>query len=317
MQKYSSRTPPAVPVPWPAVSEDADLPTLIDALGGQGPEALPRNRPSLTVLNGEGAGTLVRLGLEEVVFGRDKDAGVQLADASLSRRHARFFSVDDQVYVQDLGSTNGTFVAGTRIDAPYPLNDGDQIRLGSERTLRFNLCDALAEEALIELYESSVRDLTSGAFNRRYFEQRLEVEEIFARRTAQPLALLLLDIDEFKAINDRHGHVLGDVVLRVLAASAMRLLRPEDVLARYGGDEFVVLCRNTTLRNGLILAERIRSSVERLPFSAGGNEFSVTVSVGVAAVPGEGDVREPLIAAADRAMYRAKLRGRNSIAGSA
>jgi diguanylate cyclase (GGDEF)-like protein len=132
-------------------------------------------------------------------------------------------------------------------------------------------------------------------------------------RSSKPVALLLLDIDEFKLINDRHGHVVGDIVLRVLSASVQRLLRPSDTLARYGGDEFAVLCRDTTLRNGLILAERIRSSVERLPFCTGGNDFHITVSVGVSAMPSR--ATGSLLAAADQALYRAKFRGKNSIAG--
>jgi diguanylate cyclase (GGDEF)-like protein len=123
---------------------------------------------------------------------------------------------------------------------------------------------------------------------------------------------LLLDIDEFKQVNDAHGHVVGDVVLRVLSADVQRLLRPGDSLARYGGDEFAVLCRDTSLRNALILAERIRLSIERLPFCTGGNDFHITVSVGVAGIPG--GAQGSLLADADAALQRAKLRGKNSIA---
>ncbi len=293
---------------------DDGAPTLSDALGGTTPKFVPRDRPSVTVIQGEGVGTLIPLGGGDVVFGRDKDVA-GLADPGLSRRHARFFCVDHQNYVEDLGSANGTFVRGLRIGSPVRLEDGDLIQLGPDRILRFSLYDTDEENAAVRLYESSIQDPTTGAFNRRYLDDRIELELKSAKENAKPLALLLFDIDDFKSVNDSHGHQLGDKVLRVVSANIQRMLKPDDVLARYGGDEFVALCRETTLTNGLILAERIRSSTERLRFSGRGNEFQVTVSIGVASTLGDGDTGESLIGTADRALYQAKHQGRNSIAG--
>ncbi|MBI3179634.1 MAG: diguanylate cyclase, partial [Deltaproteobacteria bacterium] len=136
--------------------------------------------------------------------------------------------------MQDLASTNGTFVRGERITGPVRLHDGDQVQLGPDRVLRYSLRDILEEDAAFELYDSSVRDSTSGAFNRRHFDERLGAELAFAARGAQPLALLLLDIDEFKGVNDAHGHLVGDKVLGVLTANIQRMLRPTDSLFRYG-----------------------------------------------------------------------------------
>jgi two-component system, cell cycle response regulator len=288
-------------------------PTLSDALGGTSTTLGPKDRRSLTVIAGEGVGTLIPLGTSEVVFGRDKRF-VTLMDPALSRRHARFFCVDHEAYVEDLGSTNGTLVRGARIHTPVRLDDGDHVQIG-DHLLRFSLYSAEEEEAAIQLYETSVRDVASGAFNRRYFDARLENEQAAAARDREPLALLLVDIDGFKQVNDTHGHVVGDAVLRVVVASMGRLSKPEDLVARYGGDELVMLSPHTSIRNALILAERIRSTIERLPFTARENEFHVTVSVGVAATPEAVANGASLVEAADRALYQAKLQGRNHVSG--
>jgi two-component system cell cycle response regulator len=299
----SSKTPPFA-ASLRAPSADA-APTVSDGLALPDAGERTRNCASITVLTGDGSGKVVRLGAADVVCGRDTDVELCLADSSLSRRHARFFRVGHETYVQDLGSTNGTFLRGERIDGPVTLRDGDHVQLGSDRVLRYSLRDVFEEDAAFELYESSVRDLTSGAFNRAHFDECIEAELAHRARNATPLALLLLDVDSFKQVNDAHGHVIGDLVLRVLASNIQRMLRPADLLFRYGGDEFVVLCRDTNRRNALILADRIRASVERLPLTVGSNELSISVSIGVAAAP-EDDPQQSLLATADRAMFQAK-----------
>lgn len=292
-----------------------DIATDSDALDGHSGRHLPKDRPSVTLLNGINAGQLITIAHEEVVFGRDQD-GAGRPDPALAGCRARVFFADDHAYVQDLGSKFGTFVQGGRITSPVKLEDGDHIRLGDERILRYSLNDAAEEQAALELYEASVQDVTTGAYNRQYFDHQLEIERTFADRMGQPLALLLLDVDGFKPLNDAHGHVFGDMVLRVLAASVKRMLKPVDTLSRYGGDEFAVLSRGSSLRNGLILAERIRNSIEHLPFSSAGNELQVTVSIGVASALGPDETGAALVSAADQAMYRAKRRGRNAVEGS-
>lgn len=292
----------------PSVSQESDVPTLSDGLGPARPEAAGRNRASITVLTGDGLGRVVRLEKTGIVCGSGADADLQLPDASVSSRHARFFLADQQAYVADLGSASGTFVRGARVVAPLRLSHGDHVQLGPNRVLGYSMRDAAEEDAAIELYDSAVRDPTSGAFNRRHFDERLELELSRAARTGSPLSLLLLDVDDFKVVNDTHGHLVGDLVLKVLASSIARLLRPSDALFRYGGDELVVLCRDTTLRNALILAGRIRRSVERLPMSFANNDFRISVSAGVAVTTGADRSAGSLLAAADRAMYQAKAK---------
>ena len=296
----------------PGVSHDDETPTFTDALAGASRMGLPKDRHTLTVLTGDFAGKQVRLDEDDIFAGRGAGTALHFADPSLSRRHARFFRVGHDTHVGDMNSTNGTFVNGRRVLGSMKLFDGDHVRLGAHRLLRYTLCDATEEQAAHELYESSVRDPTSGAYNRSYFDERFAVERAFVARQRKSLSLLMLDIDDFKQINDSHGHIAGDGALRVVAACAQRLLRPKDVLVRYGGDEFIVLCRDMTSNNALILAERIRGSIQRLVLSASGNDFRVNVSIGAATATDELGCRS-LIDSADAAMFRAKRSARNAV----
>jgi len=292
------------------VQRDFDLRTLSDGLDPAKLKPSRRNRASITVLTGDGLGRVLRLEEPGILCGSGPDADLLLPDESVSARHARFFLADQQAYVIDLGSSAGTFLRGAKVSGPVRLTHGDHIQLGPNRVLGYSMRDALEEDAAIELYDSAVRDPTSGAFNRRHFDERLELELTHSARSGSPLSLLLLDVDDFKAVNDAHGHVVGDLVLRVVASSISRILRPSDVLFRYGGDEFMVLCRDTTLRNGLILAARISRSVEQLPLTVANNDLRVSVSAGVAVATGGDCVDCSLVVAADRAMFKEKAKRR-------
>ncbi len=178
-------------------------------------------------------------------------------------------------------------------------------------TLAFDLEDARA--ALDRLAR---RDALTELFNRRYFHERYEVELRRAWRTASPLAVLMIDADHFKALNDTHGHQAGDEVLRRMALVCAGALRPYDLLARYGGEEFVVLLPGLQLEAACTVAERIRQAVaEMRSITVAGTELRTTVSVGVACLDrSEGNVDSEgpaLLQRADRAMYRAKEAGRN------
>ena len=178
-------------------------------------------------------------------------------------------------------------------------------------TLAFDLEDARAT-----LDRLARRDALTELFNRRYFHERYELELRRAWRTASPLAVLMIDADHFKALNDTHGHQAGDEVLRQMARVCGAALRPYDLLARYGGEEFVVLLPGLALDAACSVAERIRQAVAGMKcVTAAGALLDTTVSVGVAClVRSEGDLDSEgpaLLQRADRAMYRAKEAGRN------
>jgi diguanylate cyclase (GGDEF)-like protein len=174
---------------------------------------------------------------------------------------------------------------------------------------------SLANVRLREVLRSqSIRDPLTALFNRRYMEETLEREGRRAERARRPLALLLLDIDEFKQQNDTFGHDAGDTVLRGLGALLARSLRREDVACRYGGDEFVLVLPDTSLDTALRRADEIREAVKGLRVSAHGKSLGlITVSIGVAALPDHGLDRSALLAAADTALYRAKAEGRDRV----
>ncbi|HEX7081738.1 MAG TPA: DUF484 family protein [Gammaproteobacteria bacterium] len=172
------------------------------------------------------------------------------------------------------------------------------------------------------LVRSGFTDALTGWHNRRYLQARLREELARSQRDRAPLACLMVDVDHFKAVNDRYGHLAGDQVLRELARRVGAEVRSSDVSARYGGEEFVILLPGTDARAGHALAERIRCAVSARPFrlEASGATIAVTVSIGVAECrpgpPGEdlGAAGERLLAGADRALYEAKAQGRNLVA---
>lgn len=149
-------------------------------------------------------------------------------------------------------------------------------------------------------------DVKTGLHNARHFEQMLEEELARAQRLRRPLALLFTDLDHFKRVNDTHGHAAGDKVLQDLADLFRAALRPSDLVARFGGEEFVALLPGTGSAEALYLAEQVRQGVEEHPFVLpDGSTIRCTVSVGLAASPEDGTTVEALLEQADRAMYRA------------
>ena len=159
-----------------------------------------------------------------------------------------------------------------------------------------------------ELERQASRDHLTGAYNRRAFDAALRQAMLQAEQAGQPLALLLLDIDHFKAVNDRHGHDLGDRVLQSMARRLGNSLRSSDLLARWGGEEFAILLPGTPLSGAQVFAERLRSRVAERPLQG----LSITVSIGISGFrPGEGS--DALLGRADSALYRAKRGGRDSV----
>lgn len=163
------------------------------------------------------------------------------------------------------------------------------------------------------LYEISVMDGLTNVYNRRYLEQRLSEEVAYSKRYSKPLTICLTDIDFFKRLNDSYGHQAGDFVLKKVSALLSQALREYDVVARYGGEEFAVILPSTPKTKGASIAERLRTLVESAEFNYREKLIRTSISVGVACFPEDGDSAESLIAAADKALYAAKARGRNQV----
>jgi two-component system cell cycle response regulator len=163
------------------------------------------------------------------------------------------------------------------------------------------------------LQHQATHDSLTGLWNRSMIHEQLAMELKRAARSGEPVAVIMADLDHFKQINDRHGHAAGDEVLREASARMRGVLRDHDGISRYGGEEFLVLLPRTSAQVALVIAERIRAAVASRPVSVGDASLPVTLSMGLATTVDHPADVEPLIAAADAALYRAKAAGRNRV----
>jgi two-component system cell cycle response regulator len=183
-----------------------------------------------------------------------------------------------------------------------------------ERSLRYALKLAETLEALRRL---ATRDQLTGMLNRREFDRILAEEEERSRRFGHPFALVLVDIDHFKSVNDNHGHQVGDLVLQVVADRVAEGLRSVDRAARFGGEEFALIIMQADRASALESAQRACAAVKGTPIAIGqGKSLQVTISAGVAEMPSDAATGAELVAAADKALYAAKSRGRDRAVAS-
>lgn len=199
------------------------------------------------------------------------------------------------------------------------------LMLESEELASFHQDDVESLEAVADICATAIQnahyvervkqlaylDGLTGIFNRRYFEMRVVEEIDRARRFNSGMAVLMIDIDQFKRLNDEFGHLLGDEVLRQVSSMFHQQLRKIDVVCRYGGEEFAILLSQTNQQHSLAVAEKLRRLVESWQFP--GVPQSVTISAGVATFPDHGTTRDELVKSADAGLYAAKQGGRNRV----
>ncbi len=252
------------------------------------------------------------LGRDAVTLGRGSDNTIVLENDSVSRQHCRVERRGAHYDIVDLKSTNGTYVNDEPIDEIQRLQRGDQLKVG-DRILKFLSGSDMEAQYHETIYQMTIEDALTGVHNKRYLLDTLERELPRARRHGRPLALLMFDIDHFKQVNDSFGHLAGDVVLKDLAQLVLARLRPDDVLCRYGGEEFSILLPETGLEGASEIAAAIRGRVEAHAFVFEEETIDVTISLGVALLEDEGSASD-FIGRADERLYRAKRDGRNRVA---
>jgi two-component system cell cycle response regulator len=278
---------------------------------------LRKIQASLVVLQGAEIGRDFRLRRGSVVIGRGLHADVAILDDLVSREHARLEAIWDEAagtisyHLYDLGSTNHTFVDSHAIDHAV-LKDGDKIQVG-ETVLKFVLLDDIEAKFHEEVRNRINYDRLTGLLTKESLYLALEQELRRCQKYDLPLAVLMMDLDHFKAVNDGHGHLMGSHVLQEVGRLIHESTRAVDVTARYGGEEFVAYLPEATTQTAHQVAERIRTAIERHPFTLDGATIRVTISIGIAFHPEHGRDIRSLVSRADRALYRAKETGRNRV----
>jgi two-component system, cell cycle response regulator len=271
----------------------------------------------LIIVGGGIPGTMHPLDKRGTSLGRSIENSVQLNDITVSRRHAHVGIDPDGVFcVKDEGSTNGTFLNGHRI-LPHGvrrLADGDRIQLGKHVVLKLVRLDPNEARFQREMFERTVRDCLTGLYNRAYFNEQVRPLAELGGLHGNGLAILMIDVDHFKRINDEFGHIIGDSVLRDVATVIRESTRAADLVARYGGEEFVVALPVSSVELAIDRAERIRRNLGGHPIRFESEQVFVTASIGVAfGIPGRSCHARSLITGADMALYRAKSEGRNRV----
>lgn len=268
--------------------------------------------PSLIVLEGLYVGEVFQLTEQVTILGRDRNTNITIMEDGVSRQHARLELSGENVFIQDLGSTNGTLVNGEKIQARVEISDGDKIQMG-DILMKFSYQDAIDVSHHMSMREMAMKDPLTQVFNRRYFMDLFHREVNYALRQQQPLSCIMFDLDHFKDVNDTYGHAAGDHILKTVAQNISGMLRVYDAFARYGGEEFVIMLRTTTMENANMIAERIRQKVESLDIVFNEQKIPVTISLGVSTLKlDEMMDGTELLQVADDNLYKAKEKGRNT-----
>ena len=249
----------------------------------------------------------------ETKIGRGQDNDIVLDMDNVSRFHAVVEGNEDGFVVRDNNSTNGTYVNGKEVVGKRRLDNGDLIKIGGA-IMKFLQGGNIERKFHEEIYKLTIVDGLTQVYNKRYLLEFLDREMARCTRYNRPMSLLLFDADHFKKVNDVHGHLAGDSVLKGLAEVVSQHVRKEECFARYGGEEFAIIMPETTGERARIFGEKIRRMVEEHRFQYEDRRIPVTVSIGIAVMAGHED---PLafIAAADTQLYQAKHLGRNRVEG--
>ncbi|WP_243303564.1 GGDEF domain-containing protein [Geothrix oryzisoli] len=305
-----TRKRPASPPPPPA-PVTADMPTMAGILAG-GDDPVAPSEWALVAYAGAALGRIFPLRPGASLIGRAPDVQVALLDGEVSRHHARIGLIGGQVWLEDLGSTNGTQVNGVPADGVVALRAGDRLTFGGH-VLKLVAMDPLERAFHETLLDLSTKDPLTGLANRTRTLSEFQTRFGLSVRYGRPLSVLMCDLDHFKVINDTHGHGAGDFVLQVFGERLRATLREPDLAGRIGGEEFLVILPETDLNGAKPFAERLRKAIAAATVPLPGCDLEVTCSLGVAErQPGDLEAGQ-MLARADAGLYRAKVEGRNRV----
>ena len=253
--------------------------------------------------------------------GRSPEADVTIGESSVSRIHALLSRRGEDLIIEDAGSANGTYLNDARVAKPTLLNDQDMVRLGAV-VLKFFSSGNMDGYIQDKIYRMATIDAGTDLYNKQYLMDALETEFQASRQSGRNLSLIYYDLDHFKKVNDAYGHNAGDQVLKEGSELVRRLVRKDDILGRFGGEEFIIVLPGTDAKTALELAERIRSAMEAHTFYLkvmGPDRGRQTIrhkqtfSVGVSQLTGDMHSAQDLMESADKKLYTSKRNGRNRV----
>ena len=252
----------------------------------------------------------------KILIGRDDTNDFAINDVKISKVHCEISIVKsiqgiEQISIKDLDSTNGTFVNSELIDQ-IAIHAGDKIQVG-DTVLSFSYNDELEKEYHAKLFNYAVRDTHTGLYNKRFINNELENIIRIAKRSGRAFSIIIIDIDDFKQINDLYGHLAGDEYLKSIAELFTRLLREQDIAGRIGGEEFLVILPETNIDGAFQLAVRIRKNVRDFVLNYLNFKIKTTISAGVCQYENTMKDINDLLDIADQALYEAKRSGKNNV----
>ncbi|MGD0100925.1 MAG: GGDEF domain-containing protein [Acidobacteriota bacterium] len=274
--------------------------------------------PTLTFLSGPALGKEIPLVHRELILGRGADCDFIIPDPSVSRKHLQIscrkvIKSDEvstlKIVARDLGSRNGTLINYQPIRSAV-LKPGDKIILGHV-ILKFDNRDIAERNFYDELYRLATTDSLTSLLNKAAIVRALSDEIAEMTRYRRRISVILVDIDEFKSLNDLYGHLVGDRILQCVAGLFRTNLRRRDKAGRFGGDEFLIILPETGLKAAFLVAERIRKTLGVLAKDELGLPGTVSASFGIASCSTNTAKLDELLECADKALYRAKSLGRN------
>jgi two-component system cell cycle response regulator len=253
---------------------------------------------------------------KRTVIGREKVNDIALNDGKVSKVHCEMSIIRsgkgiDQIYVLDLDSTNGTFVNGDAV-VQAPLRGGDKVQVG-DTIMQLSFSDEIEREYHAKLFDFAARDALTGLYNKRFIVNELENYCRIARRSSRAFSIIMIDIDDFKKINDRFGHLSGDEYLKQFAGLIHASLRDQDIAGRIGGEEFLIILPETAIDGALQLAVRVRKHVEDFVMEHRNFKIQTTISAGVCQYEGKIKDTKEFLDLADQALYEAKRAEKNQV----
>lgn len=273
---------------------------------------------SLIIVQGRELGREFRLKRSLNIIGRDESAHITIiGDPKVSRRHASVRAEYDlknqrkQYIISDLGSTNNTYVNGEQI-SKKTLSAGDKITIG-DTFLNFMIQDEIDASFHEEIQRRLNYDQLTGLLTRDSFELAVRTELDKCRKQPVSIALMMLDFDRFKKINDTYGHMAGSFVLSKIGDLFKKQLHTKDLIGRYGGEEFMIFLPDISQEKAIKIAQHIRKSLKKHSFPYQKEKIKLTISIGISFYPDHGRTIEDLIHCADIALYDAKRAGRDQV----